>query len=299
MAQYDFGTINANTKSGTGLASDLNDWRDALHSMHIGSSAPSYIAAGMMWIDNSAAPWVLYVYDGTDNIPVALFDTTGNLSRVLVDNDRDSYAGYSADDVMTFVIAATERLKVYASGINVTGDIYENNRPIASVVTELVSTSSVASVASSQVGSGGSGYTNMRILVKYTVPVTDGDVLALRLGAGGTAIASTDYTFSISTQDSTTITSIRSTGQGLFSIMPTGVSNSATSASAVIDILHMNSGTAYPTVHYTSQYRNASGAQVVTRGSGVLGLTTLVDQAFLLYVGGNIASIAATFSEVR
>jgi len=296
MAQYDFGTINANTKSGTGLASDLNDWRDALHSMHIGSSAPSYIAAGMMWIDNSAAPWVLYVYDGTDNIPVALFDTTGNLSRVLVDNDRDSYAGYSADDVMTFVIAATERLKVYASGINVTGDIYENTRPISSVVTELVSTSSVASVESSQVGSA---YTNMRLLVKYTVPVTDGAVLVLRLGSSSTAISSANYTYSISGQDNGTVSNARSTGQTWFPIMTAGVSSSATSASAVIDILHMNSGTAYPTVHYTSQYINASGNQVVTRGSGVLTLTTLVDQAFLLYSSGNIASISATFMEVR
>jgi len=34
MAQYDFGTIDPNTKSGTALASDLNSWRNAVHSTH-------------------------------------------------------------------------------------------------------------------------------------------------------------------------------------------------------------------------------------------------------------------------
>ena len=55
MSQYDFGTIDPNTKSGTALASDLNSWRNALHTTHGGSTAPSYITAGMLWLDTTSA----------------------------------------------------------------------------------------------------------------------------------------------------------------------------------------------------------------------------------------------------
>ena len=48
MSQSDFGTIDPDTKNGTDLATDLNSWRDALHSMHRGASRPSYAAAGMV-----------------------------------------------------------------------------------------------------------------------------------------------------------------------------------------------------------------------------------------------------------
>ena len=69
MSQFDFGNIDPNSKSGTQLASDLNSWRDALHSGHIGASRPSYAQAGMFWIDNSADPlWVLNLYDGANDI---------------------------------------------------------------------------------------------------------------------------------------------------------------------------------------------------------------------------------------
>ena len=65
MSQFDFGTINPDTKSGSALASDLNSWRDALHSMHRGSTRPTYAVHGMMWIDDSATPWLVKIYNGS------------------------------------------------------------------------------------------------------------------------------------------------------------------------------------------------------------------------------------------
>jgi hypothetical protein len=79
MSQFDFGTINAATKSGSGLASDLNSWRDALHSTHQGTTAPTYKVAGTPWLDNTSNPWALKVYDGTDWIVHGYFDTTTNV----------------------------------------------------------------------------------------------------------------------------------------------------------------------------------------------------------------------------
>jgi len=78
MSQYDFGTIDPSTKSGIGLASDLNSWRTALHSLHSGTSRPSYAVAGTIWIDTTAAPWSLKIYDGSDDIAIGTVDATAN-----------------------------------------------------------------------------------------------------------------------------------------------------------------------------------------------------------------------------
>jgi hypothetical protein len=79
MSQYDFGTIDPETKSGTQLSSDLNNWRNALHSAHKGASAPAYASAGTLWLDDTtSSAWKLNVYDGTDWIPIVTVDSTNN-----------------------------------------------------------------------------------------------------------------------------------------------------------------------------------------------------------------------------
>jgi len=79
MSQFDFGTIAPAATSGTTLASYLNSFRDAVNSGHKGSSRPSYVQAGMMWVDDSSSPvWKLKIYDGTDDIAVLQFNTSTN-----------------------------------------------------------------------------------------------------------------------------------------------------------------------------------------------------------------------------
>lgn len=83
MTQSDFGTINPATKSGTQLGIDLNNWRDAVHSGHAGAARPSYVVAGMTWIDNSADPlWSIKLYDGSDDVTLYRIDTTNNVVNV-------------------------------------------------------------------------------------------------------------------------------------------------------------------------------------------------------------------------
>lgn len=79
MAQYDFGTIVPANKSGAALATDLNNWRDALHSCHKGSTQPSYRVAGIHWLDDSGTPWVWKVYDGADWITIGTINATTNV----------------------------------------------------------------------------------------------------------------------------------------------------------------------------------------------------------------------------
>lgn len=117
MAQYDFGTIDPNTKSGTALATDLNSWRNALHSTHSGSTAPSYLVAGMLWADTTSANYELKMYDGAQWIQVAVIDATNNVARVAVDSAETSYITATTAAQIKHVIAGTDTMTIRATGM--------------------------------------------------------------------------------------------------------------------------------------------------------------------------------------
>jgi hypothetical protein len=80
--QYDFGTIDPYVVDGVQLASMLNNWRDALHTMHRGAARPAYAQPGMMWINDTGGPtnWLVRVYLGPSIGDVTLWSyntTTG------------------------------------------------------------------------------------------------------------------------------------------------------------------------------------------------------------------------------
>lgn len=80
MAQFDFGTID-NEESGPALTSQLQQWRDAVHSGHKGPTAPAYAVAGTVWLDDSATPWSLKFYDGTDWLTLFTINAPTNAVR--------------------------------------------------------------------------------------------------------------------------------------------------------------------------------------------------------------------------
>ena len=59
---------------------ELNNILGALNTSHIGSSAPSSLAAGSIWVDTSggATAYVLKFYDGSDHIQLGTINTTAN-----------------------------------------------------------------------------------------------------------------------------------------------------------------------------------------------------------------------------
>lgn len=79
MSQFDFGNLES-PLSGEELVNDnLEPWRDAILSLHSGSSRPSYAVAGTLWLDTSATPWVLYCFDGTNDISLGTINATTNV----------------------------------------------------------------------------------------------------------------------------------------------------------------------------------------------------------------------------
>jgi hypothetical protein len=57
--------IGAN-KSGLDYRQDDNDGKQALLTHHKGAAAPDYAEAGILWLDDSATPWQMKLYDGAD-----------------------------------------------------------------------------------------------------------------------------------------------------------------------------------------------------------------------------------------
>jgi hypothetical protein len=51
---------------------------DALLSLHKGNSRPAYAEAGTLWLDDSATPWRLKVFDGSDDITIGTVNPSDN-----------------------------------------------------------------------------------------------------------------------------------------------------------------------------------------------------------------------------
>lgn len=77
MSQFDWGVMDPNSKSGPQLALDLNDFRDALNTLHRGATRPPYAQPGMLWVKEvSSSRWDLVMYDGSVDLVQRSFNPT-------------------------------------------------------------------------------------------------------------------------------------------------------------------------------------------------------------------------------
>lgn len=74
--QYDFGNLESPLTGAALVNTHLEPWRNALHSCHSGTSRPSYAVAGTLWIQTSATPWVVNVFDGSNDVSIGTIDAT-------------------------------------------------------------------------------------------------------------------------------------------------------------------------------------------------------------------------------
>ena len=111
MSQYNFSPIDPSTKSGTALASDLDLKMAALDSCHKGSSRPSYVTDGMIWVDDSdPLSWKVNVANGANDVLIGTVDT---------DNDTFSASGGPVTYLATGTTVNNSTTPVIASGLEV------------------------------------------------------------------------------------------------------------------------------------------------------------------------------------
>ncbi len=100
MAQHDYIVQDQN---GASFLSDLADVLLAIASTNKGSTRPSTVYAGQLWLDDntpSSTVWSLYLYDGTDDIKLGELDVTANNFMPFVNGSALSSAYASASSVV-------------------------------------------------------------------------------------------------------------------------------------------------------------------------------------------------------
>ncbi len=123
-------TIGAG-QSGLAYRNADNDGKKALLNHHKGASAPSYAEAGIIWIDDTATPWLLKIYDGADWIVLGEVDAASNAFIVLGEVDAASnafnpYIGTASSRVLNdaadtgaanaYAVAPVPAIAAYATG---------------------------------------------------------------------------------------------------------------------------------------------------------------------------------------
>ena len=90
MAQSDWGTIDSSIKTGTQLAVDLNNGKDAWVSNNIGSSRPTYMTAslnvGGTWVKNlTSTAWEYNLWDGVEDVTLFTINSATHKASLATD----------------------------------------------------------------------------------------------------------------------------------------------------------------------------------------------------------------------
>lgn len=110
-------TIGAN-QSGLAYRTADNDAKSAIITNHSGSSAPSYVTAGMHWLDTSATPWLIKMYDGTDHIVIGAVNASTNTFTPYYGAAEPRYINHATDtgSANAYAIAPSPAIPAYVTG---------------------------------------------------------------------------------------------------------------------------------------------------------------------------------------
>lgn len=114
MSQSDFGNLSSPLSGANLIDTYLEPWRDALHSMHSGNSRPSYVAAGMLWLDTATTPWVWKLYDGSDDITIGTINATTNQ---FIPSNIARWGGSAGGSANALTLTPTPALAAAAAGV--------------------------------------------------------------------------------------------------------------------------------------------------------------------------------------
>lgn len=87
MSQFDFGNLESPLSGTDFINNKLEPWRNALHTLHSGTSRPTYAQAGTVWLKTTTTPWVINIFDGADDIPLGTVNPTTNVFTSAIGDD--------------------------------------------------------------------------------------------------------------------------------------------------------------------------------------------------------------------
>lgn len=160
MSQFDFGTINPDTKTGTDLASDLGSWRDALNSLHRGATRPAYAAGGMLWVrEVSGTLWELNIFDGTNDVVIARINPSTGVFSLPNDSVGNAAMQANAVNAGNIVNLAITAAKLAANAVETAKilNLAVTNDKIANATIQFgkIAASALATQAEAEAGASG------------------------------------------------------------------------------------------------------------------------------------------------
>lgn len=277
MTQSDFGNLSSPLSGQEFIDDYLEPWRDAVHSTHSGSSRPTYVTAGMLWLNTTTNPWVLNMFDGTDDISLGTINITTNKfapsNIILPDADYGDIVVSSGGTVYTIDTGVINATKLASNAVE-TVKINNNAVTLAKLATQAANTilanvtgstavpTAVALSANTFLARSSSGNIAAKPITNFGFSLLDdADAAAARATLG-----ITDGTITLGTaQNTTSGTSINFTGipSGVkkVTIMLKEVSTNGTSPL----LLRIGNGSVI-TTGYTSEASNRATDLTATNG---------------------------------
>ena len=113
MSQFDFGDLSSPLSGTNFFDSNLEPWRDALHTSHSGSSRPSYVVNGTFWLDTTTTPYNYNMFDGTDDILIGTINATTN---VFEPANKGHWGGSAGGTANALTLTPSPALAAYVAG---------------------------------------------------------------------------------------------------------------------------------------------------------------------------------------
>lgn len=79
MSQFGFANLSSPLSGQALVDTNLEPAFEAIYSGHSGNSRPSYLTGGGMWVNKTTNPWILNLFDGTDDIAIGTINITSNI----------------------------------------------------------------------------------------------------------------------------------------------------------------------------------------------------------------------------
>jgi hypothetical protein len=126
MSQFDWGNLDPYVVDGVQLADDLNQFRDALLSVHRGNARPPYVVAGMEWINDAGGPpnWIrnLFISPTVGDKALFAFDTTTGL--ITLDGALQAVTQAAADNTQKLATTAMVQAAITAAVAGAVGALF-------------------------------------------------------------------------------------------------------------------------------------------------------------------------------
>jgi hypothetical protein len=100
----------------------LNAGTAAINSTNSGTSRPAYAVAGTVWLNTTSTPWLLEIYDGTNDVTLGEVNASANTFQPYNGTASGRLILYTTDTGIAnaYVVAPTPAVSAYAAGQIVT-----------------------------------------------------------------------------------------------------------------------------------------------------------------------------------